>query len=80
MTKNELLNEAICRMPVGAEAFCLVAKRYYRITKDVEFRVEELNNIYSYKNGDLFHKHYDGPSGIWCGVRIKFKQEDYQIY
>lgn len=57
-TKEELIEEAKKRYPIGCKFKCLVIKSEYIIEKNIEFRYEG-NAIYSYIDNKLYHKHYE---------------------
>lgn len=71
--KAILLEEAKRRYPIGTKFSCLVVGGVYEIDEDVTFQLEG-SQIYSYRNGGVFHKHFNGKE--WAKVIPEVKKWD----
>ncbi|HPR92412.1 MAG TPA: hypothetical protein PLR64_04150, partial [Candidatus Dojkabacteria bacterium] len=75
--EERLLKEAKRRYPVGTKFSCLVAGGTYEVDVDVTFKYES-GMIYSYRNGGVYHKHFDGSK--WAKIVPEVKKWDVGTY
>lgn len=68
VSKEELLEEAKKRYPIGSKFKCLVTNSEYIIPKNTTFQTESSSSIFSYVNGILYHKHFNAESNKWAEI------------
>lgn len=66
VSKEELLEEAKRRYPVGSKFKCLVTKDEYIIPRNTTFQVASSSSIFSYVNNAVYHQHFNAKSNKWA--------------